>query len=93
MALAQIYALTFLSLSGFGVVYLNPESILALCFFIFFALGLRYGDGARESLDSSREGLRDELVRGLLESQGRDTQHNRTQLIQKDQLLSGLKLL
>lgn len=93
MALAQIYALTFLSLSGFGVVYLNPESILALCFFIFFALILRSGDGARQSLDASRDGVRETLVRGLLESQGRDAQHAVSGLHQKDQLLAGLRSL
>jgi hypothetical protein len=93
MALAQIYVLIFLSLSGFGVVFLNPESILALCFFIFFALILRYGDGARQSLDSSRDGVREELVRGLLESQGHDAQLSLTRLHQKAQLLDGLKVL
>ena len=57
-----IYALSFIALSGFGIVFLNAESILAICFFVFFAFIIRYAEPATEGLDLSRQGIRDQLV-------------------------------
>ena len=43
--------LGIIGLSGFGILFLNEESILALCFFIFFYLILQHSSGATSALD------------------------------------------
>ena len=39
-----IYVAALLALSGLGIYFLNSESLLALCFFIFVGLILRYSE-------------------------------------------------
>lgn len=93
MTVYQLYGLAFLGLSGLGVVYLNPESILALCFFIFFGLILQNSDSAGQSLETTRQALRDELVRGMLENQRHGASLQLNGLWQSLQLNAGLKVI
>lgn len=59
--------LTFIALSGLGVVFLNEESILALCFFVFLFLVIRNSDALTLTLDDLRQSIRSELVHSLIE--------------------------
>lgn len=63
------YAISFIALSGVGIVFLNAESILSACFFIFFALILRNADSAVEGFDTSRQVIRKQLAECMYEAQ------------------------
>jgi hypothetical protein len=90
MTLYYILTLCFLALSGLGVVFLNPESILALCFFIFFALILQNAHGAGQSLEDTRQAIQAELVSCMLKCQKHDANKQQLQIFMKTQLLSSI---
>ena len=69
MTIFYFYAISFMALSGVGIVFLNAESILAACFFIFFALIVRNADSAVEGLDMTRQGVRKQLAECMYETQ------------------------
>lgn len=58
-----------MAFSGFGIVFLNAESILALCFFIFFGLILQNADSASEGLEETRQGVQEALASGMIDGQ------------------------
>lgn len=61
--------LGIIALSGFGILFLNSESILAICFFIFFFLLIQNSDLVNQTLDSQKEGIKVELLSSLIEGQ------------------------
>lgn len=69
MTIFYIYALSFIALSGYGIVFMNAESILASCFFIFFALVLRQAGAAAEGLDTTRQAIKQQLALCMYEGQ------------------------
>ena len=56
------YLLAFIALSGYHVTFLNPESILAICFFIFFLLIVNNSSAVIETLDDYKQGLNSQLT-------------------------------
>lgn len=93
MTIYYIYSLCFLALSGLGIVFLNPESILALCFFIFFTLILQNADSAGQSLEDTRQAIQAELVSCMLDAQKHEANKQQLHLFQKTQLITSIKYL
>jgi hypothetical protein len=87
MTIYYIYTLGFVALSGLGIVFLNPESILAFCFFIFFALILQNAQSAGQSLEDTRQAVQAELVSCMLDAQKHDANKQQLHIFQKAQLL------
>lgn len=93
MTVFYIYSLCFVALSGLGVVFLNAESILAFCFFVFFALILQNAGSAGESLKQTRQAIQAELISCMVESQKHDAGKQQLHIFQKMQLLGAIKNL
>jgi hypothetical protein len=53
-----LFSPCFISLCGFGVVFLNEESILAVCFFIFLFLMIRNSDPLSDTLKDLKQSIR-----------------------------------
>lgn len=62
-------ALAFISLCGFGVVFLNEESILAVCFFIFLFLMIRNSDPLSDTLKDLKQSIRSGLITSLIQAE------------------------
>lgn len=62
-------SLGLITLSGFGVLFLNEETILAICFFIFLFLIIQNSDAASQALNEQKEAIRSELLTSLIEGQ------------------------
>ena len=88
-----IYVAALLALSGLGITFLNPESLLALCFFIFVGLILHYSEPFAESLAQSRKAVQDELLNTMISSQKMSSINQTKQNFYKSQLYAGLKLM
>lgn len=93
MTLYYIYTLCFFALCGYGIVFLNHESILAVCFFIFLALLCRYGHSAGSSLENTRCAMFDELSRCMIQSQETAAAEMRAALHQKKRLLNAPRII
>lgn len=93
MTIYYIYSLCFIALSGLGVVFLNAESILAFCFFVFFALIVQNASSAGESLSQTRQAIQAELVCCMLDAQKHDAGKQTLNIFQKMQLLHSVKSL
>ena len=93
MNLIFSFSLSFVALSGLGVVFLNSESILAVCFFIFFACLLQNATSAGESLSQTRRAIQSELVSCMLDAQKHNAAQKQVSLFQKMQLLKCLSSL
>lgn len=93
MNLIFIFSLSLVALSGLGVVFLNSESILALCFFVFFALCLQNATSAGESLSQTRNAIQNECVSCMLDAQKHNAVQKQVSLFQKMQLLKCLSSL
>ena len=93
MNIYYIYSLCFVALSGLGIVFLNAESILAFCFFVFFGLIVQNSGSAGESLSQTRNAIQAELVSCMLEGQKHDAEKQTCAIFQKMQLLSAIKSL
>ena len=90
MTILYFYVLSFIALSGFGIVFLNAESILAACFFIFFALVLRNAGPAAEGLDTTRQAIADQLASSMYEGQRNSVKHQQLRHYEKMALLPAL---
>lgn len=66
---AYYYILAFIVLSGLGIVFLNPESILAVCFFLFFFLIMRNSHSMSSSLHEQKQTIRAELLNCMIHGQ------------------------
>nr|QHD44995.1 ATP synthase subunit 4 [Bryopsis plumosa] len=55
------YIIALITLSGLGIVFLNSESILAICFFIFVSLIVQ-NDPVSASLEEQKQSIRSELI-------------------------------
>lgn len=93
MTIYYIYSLCFIALSGLGVVFLNAESILAFCFFVFFALMVQNASSAGESLSQTRLAIQTELVSCMLDAQKHHAEKQTLHIFQKMQLLGGMESL
>jgi len=86
-------SLGLIALSGFGILFLNEETILAICFFIFLYLLIQNSDAASEAIESQKEVIRLELLTSLVKGQ-RDAVNAKVLLNhRKYELTSGLEAL
>lgn len=90
MTIFYFYALSFIALSGFGIVFLNAESILAACFFIFFAFVLQNAGPAAEGLDTTRQAIQKQLTCSMYEGQCNSVKHQQLRHYEKIMLLPAL---
>jgi hypothetical protein len=93
MTIFYFYALSFIALSGFGIVFLNAESILAACFFIFFAFILQNAGPAVEGLDTSRQAIGQQLASSMYLGQFNSVKHEQLRHYEKAMLLPALSKL
>lgn len=93
MNLIPIYVTALLALSGLGITFANPESLLALCFFIFFALIINYSEPAGESLSQSRQAIKAELLSCMIDGEKIGFTTKRLSIYHQTQLLAGLKTM
>jgi hypothetical protein len=63
------FSLGIVILSGFGILFLNEETILAICFFIFLYLIIQNSELASQALNEQKELIRGELLTSLIEGQ------------------------
>nr|YP_025787.1 ATP synthase F0 subunit b [Tupiella akineta]AAQ18746.1 ATP synthase F0 subunit b [Tupiella akineta] len=62
-------SLGLITLSGFGILFLNEETILAICFFIFLYLIIQNSDVVSQALNEQKEAIRSELLTSLIKGQ------------------------
>lgn len=91
--LTYIYVLAFTALSGLGIVFLNPESILAFCFFLFFYLIIVNSDAISTSLNEQKQTLRSQLLTTMIHGQTATLNTRKVRTIKKIVLLDTLKQL
>nr|YP_010003125.1 ATP synthase subunit 4 [Ulva torta]AZP40237.1 ATP synthase subunit 4 [Ulva torta] len=86
------YIIALITLSGLGIVFLNSESILAVCFFIFVALIVQ-NDPISASLEEQKQSIRSELISCMIH--GSMDQINLQKLVcyKKIQLLASLEYI
>lgn len=86
------YIIAFITLSGLGIVFLNSESILAICFFIFVSLIVQ-NDPISASLEEQKQSIRSELISCMI--RGSMDQINLQKLVcyKKIQLLASLEYI
>ena len=87
--LAFYYIMTFITLSGLGVVFLNAESILALCFFIFLALIIQ-NVSMDASLEEQKQAIKAELISCMIAVEKHNLCTKKLLCYKKAQLLSSL---
>lgn len=63
------FSLGLITFSGFGILFLNEETILAVCFFIFLFLGIQNSDVASQTLEEQKSAIRWELLSTLIRGQ------------------------
>jgi Mitochondrial ATP synthase B chain precursor (ATP-synt_B) len=63
------FALGLVTLSGFGILFLNEETILAICFFIFLYLVIQNSELASQALNEQKELIKGELLTSLIKGQ------------------------
>jgi Mitochondrial ATP synthase B chain precursor (ATP-synt_B) len=88
---AYFYILVFACLSGFGIVFLNPESILAMCFFIFFALIVQNSEYISATLDEHKHSIKSELVDNMVHGEKQTAVTRKLMCYKKAQLLTGIQ--
>lgn len=88
--LSFYYILAIIAFSGFGVLFLNAESILALCFFIFIALIIQ-NDPVSVSLEEQKFTVRSEFISCMLHGEKDFVQSRKALIYKKVQLLHSLK--
>ena len=86
------YIIALIALSGLGIVFLNSESILAICFFIFVSLIVQ-NDPISASLEEQKQSIRSELINCMI--RGSMDQINLQKLVcyKKIQLLASLEYI
>lgn len=88
---ALYYITIFTALSGLGVVFLNSEAILAVCFFIFFALIIQNSGSISGSLEEQKQSIRAELVSCMIDGEKQSIQCKQLLCYKKAQLLACLE--
>lgn len=58
-----------IALSGFGILFLNEETILAFCFFVFVYLMIRNSEAASLALDEQKSIIKSELLDSLIKGE------------------------
>lgn len=85
-----VYQFAFFALSGLGLTFLNPESILALCFFIFFTVILQNSESISAGLEISRQAIEADLVELMINEEENRIHLNELHCLVKLQSLIGL---
>ena len=62
-------SLGLITFSGFGVIFLNEETILAICFFIFLYIIIQNSDGVNQNIKKKKKTIKHELQIDLIEDQ------------------------
>lgn len=86
------YTLAFTAFSGLGVTFLNSESLLAVCFFVFLALCLQNSAPVCQGLQHDTQAVHAALLQGMLDSK-RKTSAKIERLAKQSQLLASIKAL
>lgn len=86
---ALYYLLAFIGFTGYGVLFLNAESILALCFFIFFGLIVQKSDAISATLDEQKLSIKTQLVNLMIHGQKQHIIIQKLIIFKKAQLLNG----
>jgi hypothetical protein len=87
------YTLAFTLLSGLGVTFLNSESLLAVCFFIFLAFCLHNSKPFSQSLLDSTEEIHTRLLSCYVDSANNNMVTKKEKLAKKSMLLASIKAL
>ena len=87
MNLTLIYILALFALSGLGITFINPESLLALCFFIFFGLSVHYSQPLRQALEDLRQSVEADLLSLMIDAQNVNLVFKTAQLAKTNQCL------
>lgn len=66
---AYYYLLVLTSLSGLGIVFLNSESILTVCFFVFCFFMMRNSHSMSSSLHEQKQTIRAGLANCMIRGQ------------------------
>ena len=82
-----------LVLSGLGITFANAESLLALCFFIFFALIINNSEPIAESLAHQSGAIQAELLSCMIDGEKLGFNNKRLNIFHQTQLLAGLKTM
>lgn len=85
------YAITFTALSGLGIVFLNAESILAVCFFLFFYLIIQNSDTISASLNQQKQSIRAELLSCMIDGQTLAVRTRKLLIYKKIMLLDSMQ--
>jgi hypothetical protein len=85
------FTLVLLFISGFGILFMNEETILSISFFIFMSLIIQNSDGLSKALDEQIEAIRSELLTSLIEGQQNAVLAKVLINHQKHELASGLE--
>ena len=93
MKMYYIYVMCFVGLSGLGIVFLNAESILAVCFFIFLGLILQNGEWVGESLEETRKNIKSEFLTEMVKGQRDQGKRNKMEILKKADLLKWIEHL
>jgi hypothetical protein len=91
MTIYYLYAFFCILFSGLGIVFLNAESILALCFFLFLAILLQNSDSLTQGLENTRQTIQSELQKDMLIGQRHGFLIQQYQLFKKRQLLTSME--
>ena len=83
------YIIAFIALSGFGVIFLNSEAILALCFFIFVGLIIQ-NDPVSATLDEQKQTVRSELISCMIQGSHQMAQAQKALCYKRLQLVASL---
>jgi hypothetical protein len=84
------YIIAFTALSGLGIVFLNAESILAFCFFVFVALIVKY-DPLSSALEEQRRIIRSDLMNCMIDGEIKLVSSKKILCFKKAQLLASLE--
>ena len=88
---ALYYITIFTALSGLGIIFLNSEAILAVCFFIFFALIVQHSGPISGMLEEHKQSVRAELVCCMIDGEKQSIQSKQLLCYKKAQLLTCLE--
>lgn len=86
------YIIALIALSGLGIVFLNSESILAICFFIFVWL-IMQNDPVSASLEEQKQSIRSELISCMIHQSMDQISLHKLVCYKKIQLLASLEYI
>jgi hypothetical protein len=87
------YLLAIILFGGLGVTFLNSESLLAFCFFIFFAFCSQNSASLSQSLQHSTEAVRTALLCHMIQASKQNLVAKTKRLAKQTQLLASVHVL